>query len=318
MTTGCCKFDGGIGFLVFLACLAVPAIQAAADGQRFFHSGDGRIHLVSEKNGRAFEGAYWRAAEGYDPAALEAIHRVFDAPYDPAAPAVSLRLIAFLDFLEDRLRPGALLTVTSGYRSPEYNRSVRSRGGLAAKASLHQYGMAADLVMAGVPSERVWETVKALDFGGAGYYHGRTVHLDVGPARSWDEKTSGVGTGLSEDNKLIELVTDYDIYRPGDPLTLRFVRMTAFPIGVVPVFFLEGRNPASRAGGAIAFEPGFAVQVEGRCPQFETIGQMGGIRWELPPGLPPGRYAVRARFCGPAWEGMPPEAATPAFEVVRP
>lgn len=318
MTTRRFIIEVAAGFLVCLGCLALPATRAAADGQRFFHSGDGTIRLVSEKNGHGFEGAYWRTAEGYDPAALKAIHRAFDAPYDPAAPTVSLRLIAFLDFLEDRLNPGALLTITSGYRSPEYNRNVRSRGGLAAKASLHQYGMAADLVMAGVPSERVWETVKALGFGGAGYYHGRTIHLDVGPARSWDETTSGVGTGISDANKLIELVTDYDVYRPGDLLTLRFVRMTAFPIGVVPVFFLEGRNQASHAGKATAFEPVFRVPVGGRCPQFGSIGEMAGIRWQLPAHLPSGRYAVRARFCGPAWEGMPVDAATPAFEVVRP
>ena len=318
MTTRSFIFNVAAGLLALLGCFTISAAPSAAEGQRFFHSGDGRIHLVSEKNGRVFDGAYWRAAGGYDPAALEAIHRVFDAPYEPTAPTVSLRLIAFLDFLQDRLEPGARLTLTSGYRSPAYNRNVRTRGGLAAKASLHQYGMAADIVLAGVSSERVWETVKALGFGGAGYYHGRTVHLDVGPARSWDEKTSGVGTGLSDDNKLIELVADYDIYQPGDPLTLRFIRMTAFPIGVVPLFFLEGRSEGSHAGKAIAFEPVFGVSSEDRCPQFEDIGQMAGIRWRLPADLPPGRYAVRARFCGPVWEGMPSEAATPAFEVAAP
>jgi uncharacterized protein YcbK (DUF882 family) len=318
MTTRRFIFKLAAGLLAFFGWFTFSAAHSAADGQRFFHSGDGRIHLVSEKNGRVFDGAYWRAAGGYDPTALKAIHRVFDAPYDPAALTVSLRLIAFLDFLQDRLQPNAQLTITSGYRSPEYNRNVRARGGLAAKASLHQYGMAADIVMAGVPSERLWETVKALGFGGTGYYHGRTVHLDVGPARFWDEKTSGVGTGLSDDNKLIELVTDYDIYQPGDSLTLRFIRMTAFPIGVVPVFFLEGRREGRQAAKAIAFEPVSGFPTENRCPQFDTIDQMAGIRWKLPADLPPGRYAVRARFCEPVWEGMPAEAATPVFEVAAP
>ena len=117
-----------------------------------------------------------------------------------------------------------------------------SQGKLAAKASLHQYGMAADLKMEGVPARRVWEYVKALGFGGTGYYHGQTVHIDVGPARSWDEKTSGVGTGISEDNKLIGIVTDFDRYRAGETITLRFTRMTAFPIGVAPQFDLVRRE----------------------------------------------------------------------------
>jgi len=164
---------------------------------------------------------------------MEAICRVFSAPCESQKQVLSLRLIEFLDFLQDRLRPGARIAITSGYRSPEYNTKVRKRGGLAAKASLHQYGMAVDLEIEGVPARRLWEYVKALGFGGAGYYHGKTVHIDVGPARSWDEKTSGVGTGISDDNKLIGLVVNYDVYLPGEPITMRFIRMTAFPIGVV-------------------------------------------------------------------------------------
>lgn len=309
---------GALAILAILTCLPENAAPAAERGQRFFHGGDGRIRLVSEKNGRTFEGVYWRGESGYDAAALEAIHAVFGAPFDPAAPTLSFRLLAFLDFLEDRLRPGARITVTSGYRSPAYNTQVRSRGGLAAKASLHQYGMAADIVMEGVASQKVWRFVQELGFGGTGYYHGRTVHLDVGPARFWDETTSGVGTDISDDNKLIGIVTDFDVYRPGDRLTLRFIRMTAFPVGVVPVFFLEGDNAASRPGQAIAFEPAFRVPVKGRCPQLGNIDQMAGIQWTLPKTLPPGRYAVRARFCDDRPEKMPPEVATPAFEVTAP
>ena len=308
-----------LALLSILFCLStVAAPVAAVVGARFFHDGDGRLRLVSEKNGKTFEGAYRLAGGGYDERALKAIHGVFGAPFDPEHPKISLRLIAFLDFLEDRLNHGALITITSGYRSPEYNTTVRARGGLAAKASLHQYGMAADFMMAGVASAQVWRFVKDLGFGGTGYYHGRSVHVDVGPARSWDEKTSGVGTGISDDNKLIGMVTDFDRYQPGETVTLQFIRMTAFPIGVVPVFFLEGRNAAGQPGQAMAFEPAFAVAGDGRCPQFNDIDQMAFIRWELPPGLPPGDYTVRARFCGDRGPKMPPEVATPSFVVVRP
>ncbi len=302
-------------FAVSFFWSAIPGSAAMTDAARFFHDGDGRLRLVSEKNGTSFEGTY-RSAEGeYDEAALKAIHRVFGAPFDPDRPQISLRLIAFLDFLEDRLNPGALMTITSGYRSPEYNTKVRARGGLAAKASLHQYGMAADFMLAGVASAKVWDFVKDLGFGGTGYYHGRSVHVDVGPARSWDEKTSGVGTGISDDNKLVGIVTDFDRYQPGETVTLRFIRMTAFPIGVVPVFFLERRNAAGPPGQAMAFEPALAAAGDGRCPRFNDIDQMAFIRWELPSGLPPGRYTVRARFCGDGGPQMPPEVTTPSFAV---
>ncbi len=303
--------------MIGLLAVLVP-LGAVAGESRFFHSGDGRLRMLGEKNGQVFDGVYWRSGGGYDPSALAAIHRVFGAPYDPAFPRVSLRLIAYLDFLEDRLGPGALITITSGYRSPAYNTGVRARGGLAAKASLHQYGMAADFVMAGVPSEKVWQTVKSLGFGGTGYYHGRTVHVDVGPARYWDETTSGVGTGISDDNKLIGIVTDFDVYRPGDTLLLRFIRMTAFPIGVSPVFSLESRSLDGSAGKPITLRPTFAISVEGDCPQFADIDQMAAVRWRLPSNMPPGRYAVRARFCSPRWEAMPAVVETPAFEVETP
>jgi uncharacterized protein YcbK (DUF882 family) len=304
--------------VVITALLLTVVSVAATDAPRFFYSGDGKLSLISEKNGRAFEGAYRNAAGDYDESALRAIYRVFDAPYDDAFPRLSLRLIAFLDFLEDRLRPGARMTITSGYRSPAYNTSVRNRGGLAAKASLHQYGMAADFVMDGVPSERVWDTVKSLGFGGAGYYHGRTVHVDVGPARSWDEKTSGVGTDISDDNKLIGLVTDFDVYRPGETMTLRFIRMTAFPIGVMPSFTLGRKMNDEAVAEAITFAPTFAEKKEGDCPKFDDIEQMAAIQWQLPTDLSPGRYEIYARFCGRAWEAMPPEVATPIFEVAAP
>lgn len=305
--------------LLLLAAAAADArggMQEAAM-RRFFFSGDGQIRLVSEKSGAVFSGRYRSLSGRYEPAGLAGIHRVFAAPFTAGKATVSLRLIEYLDFLEDRLHPGAEITITSGYRSPAYNSHVRRRGGLAAKASLHQYGMAADIVMQGVSSRRVWETVRALDFGGAGYYHGRTVHVDVGPARSWDEKTSGVGTGISDDNKLIGLVAGYDLYRPGETLSLRFIRMTAFPVGVSTEFLLEGGGsggePLKRT-----FRPEFARPVADACPSFDSIDAMAAIRWRLPADLPAGRYTVRARFCGNPWKEMPPEVVTPAFEIIVP
>lgn len=306
---------------VLLLGLILPGatVRAAAlDESRFFFSGDGRIDLLSEKNGHSFAGLYRHGAQSYDEAALRAICRVFDAPYDPELSNLSLRLLEFLDFLQDSLQREAKITITSGYRSPAYNTRVRNRGGLAAKASLHQYGMAVDIKMEGVPARRVWNTVKTLGFGGAGYYHGDTVHVDVGPARSWDETTSGVGTGISDDNKLIGLVSAYDRYRPGETVALRFIRMTAFPIGVASEFALDRRVGSGGEKKTVTFTPSLKIAADTTCPEFEDIDQMAHIRWRLPDDLPPGRYTFRVRFCGVQWKGMPPEIATPEFEVVRP
>ncbi|MGA9234974.1 MAG: DUF882 domain-containing protein [Desulfobacterales bacterium] len=304
--------------LLGLISSGAPVRAAALDDSRFFFSGDGRVDLLSEKNGHSFAGPYRHGAQRYDETALQTICRVFDAPYDPELSNLSLRLLEFLDFLQDNLNRGAKITITSGYRSPEYNTRVRNRGGLAAKASLHQYGMAADIKIEGVPARRVWDTVKALGFGGAGYYHGDTVHIDVGPARSWDETTSGVGTGISDDNKLIGLVSDYDRYRPGEMVTLRFIRMTAFPIGVASEFALDRRTGPDGVKKTVKFTPALKIAAGPTCPEFEDIDQMAYIRWRLPDDLAPGRYAVRVRFCGIEWKGMPSEIATPEFVIVRP
>jgi uncharacterized protein YcbK (DUF882 family) len=303
---------------ILLGLASTPVSAKSSLTSRFFYSGNGVIRLASEKNGKSFSGRYRQADGRYPTDAVKAIAAVFGAPDEPSRQVISLRLIEFLDYLEDRLNPGARLTITSGYRAPEYNTGLRRRGGLAAKASLHQYGMAVDLVMQGVPSKRVWEMVKTIGFGGTGYYHGRTVHVDTGPARSWDEQTSGVGMGLSDDNKLIGLVTDFDVYPPGETATLRFIRMTAFPIGVRPEFTLMPADPSDGTGEAVTIGVDAAAPAAGSCAEFDDIDQMAGFRLSLSSDLRPGRYRIRADFCGTRWKKMPTSVLTPAFEVRRP
>jgi uncharacterized protein YcbK (DUF882 family) len=313
----------GFKILVFaslfigLTVTTAPADQSAM--QRFFHSGDGYLHLVSRKTGKSFRGRYRDGADQYLPKAYQEICAVFDAPYSPTGQVLSLRLIEFLDYIEDRFGPDALLTITSGYRPPEYNSKLRKKGALAAKASLHQYGMAADFILEGISSKRVWEYVRSIGFGGTGYYHGATVHVDVGPARFWDEKSSGVGTGLSDDNKLIGMVTDYDVYGPGNWVTLTFIRMTAFPIKVRSEFQLISEEHPDKGKGIMSFTPDadetFATK---GCGKFNDIRQMASIRWRLPSNLSPGRYRIRAGFCDNLWEKMPDQVSTPEFEIRLP
>jgi len=253
----------GFGILaLFILGLVAPGTASPeniTDVSRYFYKGDGRLNLLSAKNGISFNGRYRKSRGIYDEKALRTIHRLFGAKNDKPLSTISLRLIEFLDYLEDNLHPGARITIVSGWRSPQYNTDLRNKGRLAAKASLHQYGMAADIKIQGTSSQRVWNTVKKLGFGGTGYYKGKLVHIDVGPARSWDEKTSGVGTDISTQNKLIGLVTDYDIYLPAEMIELRFIRMTSFPIGVIPEFVLEKVEKNGQSKEIARFKPAFAI-----------------------------------------------------------
>jgi uncharacterized protein YcbK (DUF882 family) len=311
----------GIAVTMMLAlCLTVEVASSyggAAGVKRFFYSGDGKIYLVNAKNGVSFHGTYRDGNSVYSEKALREIDRVFGANPSNESSIISLRLIELLDFLQDHLRPGARITIVSGYRSPEYNHELRAEGRLAAKASLHQYGMAADIIMDGVRSDDIWNYIKDLGFGGAGYYHGALVHVDVGPARSWDEKTSGVHTDISNHNKLIGMVTDSDIYLPGEVPELRFIRMTAFPIGVQPVFELERVEEDGSLKRVCSFDPAFRFGTGGVCPRFGDISQMMDVKCGLPENVPPGLYRIRARFCDNPWEEMPADALTPAFEVIQ-
>ena len=178
--------------------------------------------------------------------------------------------------------------------------------------------MAVDFILEGVSSKRVWEYVKSTGFGGTGYYHGKTVHVDVGPARYWDEKSSGVGTGLSDDNKLIGMVTDYDVYGPGELVTISFIRMTAFPIKVQSEFKLIPKGNPKKVEGILSFRPDSATPTADRCSEYNTISQMASFRWHLPSNIVPGRYRIRAGFCDNVWEKMPQEVSTPEFEIRLP
>jgi len=312
------KFSGRLLTIwIWTAALASGAWagEASQDMARYFYSGDGKIRVTNEKNDTSFRGAYRKGLGNYDKAAITQICRVFDAPCEPPGIGLSLRLIEFIDYLEDRLNSGAEITIISGYRNPEYNTTLRDKGSLAAKASLHQYGMAADLKIQGVKAEALWHYVRALKFGGTGYYHGDVVHIDVGPPRFWDETTSGVGTGISDGNKLIGIITDYDVYRPGMTVTLRFIRMTAFPIRVTSTFSLIRQDRREEIDNRRYFAPVFSISPKDRCMVFQNIDEMDNIQWKLPKDLKSGRYKIEALFCDDAWPDMPPEIRTPELEI---
>ena len=303
-------------FLIAAAMTLIASVAIAALPQsRYFLHGDGVLSLATNKGPQKFHGRFRNPDGTFDQAALAQINRVFSARAGDPLGEVSPRLIEFIDFIQDQFSPRALVTITSGFRSPERNAALRDNGALAAKASLHQYGMAADLWIKGVPSERIWDFVREQAAGGTGFYHGKNVHLDVGPARFWDETSSKVDTDISDDNKLIGLITDRDIYLPGEQMMLRFIRMTAYPIGVDPRFTLERKTEDGTWKKAQDAGPSFPVRSEAKCLAMSSMEEMSGIGWRVPEGLSPGRYRIRADFCEKRFDKMPDQVATPEFEV---
>ena len=79
--------------------------------------------------------------------------------------------------------------VISGYRSPQTNSMLRTRGGShtgVASGSLHVVGKAIDIRMPGVKLAHLHAAAMSLKLGGVGYYPSSDfVHVDTGRVRYW-------------------------------------------------------------------------------------------------------------------------------------
>ena len=95
------------------------------------------------------------------------------------------QLVGFLKTIERRF--GKSVIVTSGYRSPPYNRLVNG-----AKASLHMSCAAADIQVPGVSKWELANFARSMPGrGGVGTYcHTESVHVDIGPTRDWNWRCS--------------------------------------------------------------------------------------------------------------------------------
>jgi len=279
----------------FLLALVSPLFAEGGKlRDRYFFSGDGWIQLTNAKTGQSAR-IHYRLPDGsYPPDAHQQIDRLFGVPAG-SSDHIAIRLIAFLDYVEDRFHQP--INIISGYRSPEYNENLRAQGRLAAKASLHMEGMATDIQMRKGLSAKAFPILRALQCCGVGYYHDDSLHLDTGPARFWDETTSKVRTNIAEHNKQVIVRTNQDIYLPGETIELKLARITDYPVGfasrfaivrdgqTLEEFVFEGKNQDCRAV---------------RDPENRTI------KWTVPSGFQPdGKIQVRVYFCDKPFPEMP-------------
>lgn len=259
---------------IFLFCVLILCSRVEATG-RFFIEGDGTLVLQNAKSGQRTKISYRLKDGTYPEEARAQINRVFGIPQN-SPETIALRLIALLDHLQDHFK-SPLTKIVSGYRSPTYNESIRKKGALAAKTSMHIEGMAADIDMTGVDGKTLWEYVRSLNCCGAGYYHATGIHVDVGNTRFWDEKTTKVDQDLGGHNKILLLRTDFDRYQPGDPLRMTVSRVTDYPISV------EARLSLLKKGQA----PEKAVEVDDLFPRKGCVPLADrrtarNLEWKIP------------------------------------
>lgn len=279
---------------------------------RFFIMGDGVLVLSGQTI------TYRNGENQYLETGLKKINQLFGAPWTPESERLSLRFIEVLSYIQDQLQGGSY-RIRSGYRSPSSNQTLRARGKLAAQSSMHIEAAAGDLFLSGIPSSKVFEFVKNLDCCGIGWYHGQHFHLDTGPSRYWDEKTSKTEDQAPQQNEKIILQPDWDNAHPGETIPLKFMRITGYPIGVPAQFTLirmDGTTPQRFAMLPVKYPSG--VPEENSCHILENRSQARELSVDLPArDLPAGRYGLEVAFCKRyGYERMPEIIQSRLFEIV--
>ena len=167
-----------------LAGAAAAAVPGAALAQ-LTGGAPRRIALERLQTGESFEGVYWQDGR-YDREALRQLDWVLRDPAMDEPTPMDPRLFDLLYSVARRLDADEPFEVISGYRAPETNATYARRSRRVSGASLHMYGMAADVRLPGRDSYGLARLAAAMQTGGVGLYRrDGFVHLDCGPARRW-------------------------------------------------------------------------------------------------------------------------------------
>jgi uncharacterized protein YcbK (DUF882 family) len=284
--------------------LAAAAVAATLAGPRFFLAGDGTLALKGVHSGVEAKVTYRRPDGTYDGEALAKVRHVMRSS-DGAEGDVSLRLVELLAWVYAQ-RGKQVLTIQSGYRSPDYNDAIRARGARAAGGSLHTEGLAADVAFPAKELRPLWLRVRERECCGAGYYRKEGfLHLDVGRPRFWEPATSKVEQNLSAGNALLFARTEYDRYAGGEPVVVRLHAMTLPPVRIAKeATLVDGaRERPVRIEAEVAERDG-CFEVSEHGTSFRVLGVSAVDR---------GRIVLRT--CEPRVEKTPATVQTNAIEV---
>lgn len=147
---------------------------------------EGRLALYNTHTHERLEVTYRDSSGQYDPDALNALDHLLRCHYTNRATRMDVRVIEFLNTVDNQLGGGNEIHIISGFRSSEYQGVLRKKGRRVARHSLHLTGKAVDLRIPGVSPNVIRKTALDLRYGGVGYYPRRGfVHLDSGAFRYW-------------------------------------------------------------------------------------------------------------------------------------
>lgn len=147
---------------------------------------EGKLSLYNTHSKERLTIHYRDPSGDYDLNALQSLNWILRCHYTGEVADMDIRVIEHLNLVDKELGGGNEFHIISGYRSPEYNGLLRSKGRRVAKRSLHMKGQAVDISVPGLGLDKLRQTALKLKMGGVGYYPGAGfVHLDSGSFRTW-------------------------------------------------------------------------------------------------------------------------------------
>lgn len=176
-------------FLKSSAFFAATLLGAKSAFARLVDGGgvtEGRLSLYNVNCNERLTVTYRNSLGEYCDDALQALNWIFRCHHTNQTTKMDLRVVEYLNRLDDSLGGGNEIHIISGYRSPQYNAKLRSKSQGVAKDSLHMKGMAIDLAIPRLGLDLIRRNAVALAAGGVGYYpQSGFVHIDCGSFRTW-------------------------------------------------------------------------------------------------------------------------------------
>lgn len=143
------------------------------------------LRMYNTHTGETIKSTYW--ADGrFIPESMADINKLLRDHRNNQVATIDPALIVLLDQVSTQARPGSVIHIISGYRSPATNQMLADTTNGVARHSMHLEGRAIDVRMPGVPLGELRKVALAAHGGGVGYYpDSQFVHMDTGRVRRW-------------------------------------------------------------------------------------------------------------------------------------
>lgn len=184
------------------------------------------LHLYNDTRKESLDITY-RNAQGIPiPSALKKIEVFLRSPDNQTHP-IDIQLIDLVYRIQDHFNE-PVIEIISGYRSPDYNHSLKLEGHAVANESLHMQGRAVDIHLDTVTEEAVRDYALSLKRGGVGWYpQNDFVHVDVGETRTWGRpEGTRKWVGLNNNTGSLIIRTNANRYFRGDDVHVNILSIS--------------------------------------------------------------------------------------------